>query len=315
MWLDNYIFDELDACHAPSGPLREFDVTLAIDEPMLQRYLGTYFPRSYTETFIIFENLFSSPHISASLSQNKILSIASLGVGTGGDLLGLLDSIANHFLAVEEVNVYALDGNSESIKLCASIVTEAQKHLPFVVNFECNLYQFDSLCSVDNLPPFLYEPYDFIITSKMLNEIISSKDKRFARPYYDFCRLMLPRLSTFGLCLILDVTAKPRGEERFVPQIMNEQISEAVRDMPFYRSLLPIKCSQHERECVEGCFTSMSFFVSHSGKLYAECKVSYRVIAWKEYVDRIALDRNDEILKGVQRSNLGASDNMLLYSR
>ena len=54
-WLDNFIFGTLCAEYAPDFQRFEYNLNLQHGDNL--KYLGTYFPRSYAETFCIFDNL------------------------------------------------------------------------------------------------------------------------------------------------------------------------------------------------------------------------------------------------------------------
>ena len=57
-WLDDYIFDDLKAEYAPD--FNRFEKNLDLTENENLKYLGTYFPRSYAESFCIFDNIFQN---------------------------------------------------------------------------------------------------------------------------------------------------------------------------------------------------------------------------------------------------------------
>ena len=57
-WLDDFIFKQLNAEYAPN--FQKFDLNLDLTKEENLKYLGTYFPRSYAESFCIFDNIFFS---------------------------------------------------------------------------------------------------------------------------------------------------------------------------------------------------------------------------------------------------------------
>ena len=56
--LDDYIFKNLGAIYSKSGPVF---VSNRWDRAKTLEYLGTYFPRSYSESFCIFQIIFRLP--------------------------------------------------------------------------------------------------------------------------------------------------------------------------------------------------------------------------------------------------------------
>lgn len=56
-WLDDFLFDELKANYCPTGT----DMSVIDwDKNDILNYLGTYFPRSYAESYCIFRKYFAS---------------------------------------------------------------------------------------------------------------------------------------------------------------------------------------------------------------------------------------------------------------
>ena len=84
-WLDTFIFDKLEAQYCP----RNSDMTnIDDDKAKTLNYLGTYFPRSYAESYCIFSEYFTSNN--SDFADKEELSIFDFGSGTGGEIIGLL---------------------------------------------------------------------------------------------------------------------------------------------------------------------------------------------------------------------------------
>ena len=58
------------------------------DKAKTLNYLGTYFPRSYAESYCIFSEYFKSNN--SDFADKEELSIFDFGSGTGGEIIGLL---------------------------------------------------------------------------------------------------------------------------------------------------------------------------------------------------------------------------------
>src|SRR5690554_3716276 len=87
-FLDDFIFNRLNAIYAPDFQRFEYNLDLTGEE--ILKYLGTYFPRSYAESFCIFDNIFQNIAYHQIISNKTYLNILSIGSGTGGDIIGLL---------------------------------------------------------------------------------------------------------------------------------------------------------------------------------------------------------------------------------
>ncbi len=104
-WLDDFIFDQLNAEYEPDFKRYDYNLYLTKEENL--KYLGTYFPRSYAESFCIFDNIFQNSKYQNSLFENKSLNILSVGCGTGGDIFGLLTTIIKYCHNVSNIRIWA----------------------------------------------------------------------------------------------------------------------------------------------------------------------------------------------------------------
>ena len=87
-WLDNLIFEQFGAKYCRSNA----DMTVIDwDKNDVLNYLGTYFPRSYAESYCIFTEFMTKwPN---RFLKKKELSVFDFGCGTGGEIIGLLDAV------------------------------------------------------------------------------------------------------------------------------------------------------------------------------------------------------------------------------
>lgn len=115
-WLDNCLFAQLGAIHAPAGAARSFDHNLRSSKSEISVYLGTYFPRSLAEAFVVFDNLLSDKKYAECLSQQETIDICSVGTGTGGDLLGLILALENRILSLKKLNILSIGATMEDMR-------------------------------------------------------------------------------------------------------------------------------------------------------------------------------------------------------
>lgn len=296
-WLDDFIFDHLKAEYAPD--FRRFDYNLELTKEDNLKYLGTYFPRSYTESFCIFDNIFQNAIFQKALFEKQSLNILSVGCGTGGDLIGLLTVIEKYCHSVSEVKIWAIDGNEEALGILDEIIqkflsqTSKRIELHIIKNIflsinDINTHQIEELL------------FDFILSFKMICEIISAGKGDYDNSYYDFVMKFIPMLSRNGLCVLLDVTTKTE-HNTYNPILKNSQVNQVLRELKVYKTLLPLSCNRNERSCTERCFTQQKFYVSHKGKANDISKVSYRVIGKADFVKEL-IDGNKKVKYVLQRS-------------
>lgn len=273
-YIDDFIFNHLNAIYAPDFQRFEYNLDLAGEE--IRKYLGTYFPRSYAESFCIFDNIFQNRVYQETITNKKSLNILSVGCGTGGDIIGLITAIEKHFLAVSEINIWAIDGNKEALAILEQIVDKVKVQS----SKKITLKTIESV--INSISDFIFEnppnsKFDFILSFKFVCEIIAMGKGRFDYSYSDFVIKFLPMLSSNGLCVLLDVTTKPK-HNTYNPILMNKQVNQALRALNEFKTLLPTPCSVYSEKCLCDCFQQKTFTVTHSKHSNDKSRVSYRIL-------------------------------------
>lgn len=276
-WLQQRIFEKHNAQYAPNHERYEQNLNLSDDE--LKVYLGTYFPRSYGESFCVFDNVFESKQYS-SLASKEEINILDIGCGTGGNLIGLLVALNKYNKATKKVNIIAIDGHLNALCILCDLVDEFSNKATFAINLITKTQPIDS---VKELGWVADSEFDFIMSFKMGCELIAEGNTDF---YYDLTKFSLPLLSKTGLFFLLDVTTKVGIT--YNPILMNIQVNRAIKELTGYKTLIPITCGEFEKECTELCFTQRTFNISHSLKINDKSKVSYRILANSDFVNQIS---------------------------
>lgn len=286
-WLDNFLFNHLKAEYAPD--FQRFGYNLDLNEEENLKYLGTYFPRSYAESFCIFDNIFQNKQYQKILSQKECLSILSIGCGTGGDLIGLITAIEKYYPKISKIEIWALDGNEEALSILVKIIEKFNIQHSKDIKLKPIKSIFDSVSEI-SIQEIRGQMFDFILSFKMICEIITAGKGNYDKSYYDFVIKFVPMLSESGLCTLLDVTTKTEHNNTYNPILKNSQVNQALRELKNYQTLLPLPCYQNESSCTEQCFTQQIFYVSHKGKVNDISKVSYRVIGKSDFVNILTND-------------------------
>lgn len=283
-WLDNFIFSTLHAEYAPD--FQKFEYNLNLQHKDNQKYLGTYFPRSYAETFCIFDNLFCNETLKSKYARLTEVSILSVGCGTGGDIMGLLTILNKHFSSINKVNVLAVDGNYDALNILSQIIERFNSQFCKNVVITTMHVVFDKISPIG-----IKDSFDFIITSKMINEIINKGNGRLDNSYYDFAKTYTPLTKENGVLTILDVTTKV-GASEFCPILLNRQVNRFVYENPEFVSIIPIPCAEKDN-CQVQCFSQKEFTVSHSRLANDKSRVAYRILVKKVLSQELHLGRLD----------------------
>lgn len=287
-WLDKYIYENLQAKYEPD--FEKFDYNLEHSTEELLIYLGTYFPRSFAESFCIFDDLFSNKTFNIEVSTKEELNILDIGCGTGGNLIGLLTAMNKHFSNIRIINVWAIDGNSDALQILESIVKMFIGNYSININFNLLNETFKEVNEItklfDEIP---CKSFDFIMSFKTIVEIISKGNGLNNNSYYKWFDLTSDLLNSKGLALIVDVTTKTDYSD-YLPLLLNEQSRNFVRDNPLFKILSPISCNCYSHTCNNHCFYQHEFYVSHRQKSKDASRIAYKIIGWASFVDKILVD-------------------------
>ena len=288
-WISEAIFDIFGATHRPAGRRRTFDRNLDSDKAEILTYLGTYFPRSLAESFVIFDSLLSDKALANALSYEERISICSVGTGTGGDLLGLILAINKRVPAATQLDIVSVEGNENAHEMMCNLFDEVQTHVTTNLNLRLVNHVFEPprpFARVDEILPSSPDVFDFVISSKMLNELDSAHVSE--QPYYEFCSAFTDLLKPTGVLLVLDVTSPNGAGRRWTPTLLNGQINEFLAERDQFKTILPLLCNRFEGDCMHSCYTQNSIYVSYRN-ITNECsKICYRVIGSAELAEKLS---------------------------
>lgn len=279
-WLDTLIFGEyFSAKYSPDHKRYSYNRDLTEEE--LLTYLGTYFPRSYSESFCIFSSLFSNEAYCQAINKADSIKILDIGCGSGGEILGLLELLEKHLPNNVPIDIYTFDGNMKAQEILMDLISLFQNNVSKTraIQIYTDIKHIDSSDDFNKIAQKIKSlKFDYILCDKMCNELITVHSIQNA--YYELCETFAPLLNDFGVFQILDVTTKDEVTDQYYPIMLNNQVNHFIRNNDLYVSILPISCAQHP-ECDSKCFTERKYYVTHSQKEKDLSKVAFRIIARK----------------------------------
>ena len=289
-WLDSFLFDELGARYAPDYVRYVYNLNLSKDE--VKTYLGTYFPRSYTESFCIFDNLISNSKYNKIMQEKSELSILDFGCGTGGEIVGLLTAIRKYLPNINKVNVLAIDGNHDALRHSNKVIDRFKLQCPFSINYNVGPISIMDFSDVEIINEIVHDSFDFIISFKAICELIS-KQRIEGNAYKYVAEMLAPKLTERGVMLILDVTVKNDKINTYYPIYLNQGLRTFVNSSEEFKTLIPLSCFLHENTCNHSCFTQRTFYVTHSRMNKDRSKVAYRILGRNNFIETIAPECSD----------------------
>lgn len=254
-WLDKLIFEQLGAKYCRYNS----DMTVIDwDKNDVLNYLGTYFPRSYAESYCIFSECFHSHKI---LNDKETLTIFDFGCGTGGEIIGLLNAISENLPNLKEVNLVAMDGNYHALRLLENVLSEYSKKTNLNVKNRIVPLTIDDFYDLTVLDKVLKEKFDIFMSFKAICEFVSKERFEKQNAYTHIVNTFIPKLSVDGIMLLVDVSTYNNVSQEWLPKMMDVGITQA-------------GCASFLKN--EGF--NQQFFVTHSRKQSDISKVAWRVI-------------------------------------
>lgn len=279
-WLDSFIFEKKKATYCPQR-----EGLLACDkltDAQIKIYLGTYFPRSFAESFTIISNLLSNPDVYGKYSLKKHLKLYAFGCGTGGEILGLIHAISVNLPLCKKISILAHDSSQLALSSLTEVLYEARKNYSIEI-----LIETECFCVSNHFYTHLDDTFDFIFAFKTLSELQSYHT--VAQPYLEFCENFASKLSTEGFLLILDLTSK-NNDGKYLPLELRAQVRQFLNANPDFRLLIPIPCGHHQT-CQENCYGQVHFRIFQEMRnRINESRVFFEILIRREFYLTIAID-------------------------
>ncbi len=254
-WLDKYIFEILGArydCQNKDLVVLEWDKTKVLG------YLGTYFPRSYAESYCIFTNYFEK-HKDEYVNRTE-LSIFDFGCGTGGELIGFIIAAAEQLPLVKRISVRALDGNIHALRFLEQIISQTSIETNIDIQLRVIPIVIDDFYDMGVTDSIITESYDFIITFKAICEFVTMQQFEQKNPYKHILEIYLPHLTSDGILCIADVTTYSDVSNEWLPKMLDQA---------------SLGCGAELIARNEGY--NEEFYVSHSNKRIDRSKIAWRI--------------------------------------
>ena len=255
-WLDDLIFNQLGAKYCRSNS----DMTVIDwDKKDVLNYLGTYFPRSYAESYCIFLEYFKYNH--EQFADKEEISIFDFGCGTGGEIIGLLTVLSQLYPKLKKAKIVALDGNVHALQQYDVVMQEFQKHVCLQLENHSAHVCIDDFYDLSILDNVIKRKFDIIMSFKAICEFVTKQQFEQENAYKHITKFVLPKLNPSGMALFVDVTTYNNISQEWLPKMMDKGLLAANGS---------ITCRN------DGY--NQSFLISHSHRGCDESKVAWRII-------------------------------------
>ena len=308
--IDQILYNELGAIYKRGG---NFDLNLSNDEQQNKIYLGTYFPRSFSESYQIFTILLKDKSIQNSISRKEWLNILDIGTGTGGNVVGMMKAMVDCGIDSRRIKIFSIEGNENASSYFKKIFdrfnrlykTSFELHLEKLIfsfgNFKLRISDYLNAKSLE---------FDFITSSKFVGEFYNQSGGKEIRLFKCLTEVISEFLQPDGIYLLLDVVAGSMDRKcDFKTKIMSNELNEYVNSQDdSLKYIFPSPCVCWSSICkTKGCYIENCFKISHSHFENDESKVAFRIMTHKNFADQIlskrAIKENYRISKRNQCKN------------
>ena len=162
-WLDDLLFNKLSASYCRKN---KDLVVLDCGHKDILGYLGTYFPRSFAESYCIFSQYLNDNR--QKYLDKAELSVFDFGCGTGGELVGLVTAISEQLPSVKHIDIRALHASLSSNK-CIS--PETPESVISVMKMADGHGSKCKCCTLDCTYPATREP--FLPLSRLIPQTVA----------------------------------------------------------------------------------------------------------------------------------------------
>ena len=222
------------------------------------KYLGTYFPRSYTEAYCIVSQYLD---VANPFSEKTEVSLFDFGCGTGGEIIGTITAIIEKNLNLQHINILALDGNYFALRTFEKILVKYCTKSSIHITYKVIPLEIDDFYDLSVLDSVIDQKFDMVISFKAICEFVTKQRFEQNNAYTHMAKFFLPRINSGGILLLADVTTYNNVSQEWLPHMMDEGLAKA-------------NC----KVVAKNNGYNQAFFVTHSRKKEDISKIAWRLI-------------------------------------
>ena len=254
-WLDHFIYDDLNGVYCKSN---KDMVVIDWGKDDVLKYLGTYFPRSYTEAYCIVSQYLD---VANPFSEKTEVSLFDFGCGTGGEIIGTITAIIEKNLNLQHINILALDGNYFALRTFEKILVKYCTKSSIHITYKVIPLEIDDFYDLSFLDSVIDQKFDMVISFKAICEFVTKQRFEQNNAYTHMAKFFLPRINSGGILLLADVTTYNNVSQEWLPHMMDEGLAKA-------------NC----KVVAKNNGYNQAFFVTHSRKKEDISKIAWRLI-------------------------------------
>ncbi len=281
--LYDYIIKNLGAYCKPDKEKAKSNLENTPEEN--KQYLGTYSPKSFKESYVIFSDIFTVLKEYGFFNFKDEINILDLGSGTGAQMFGLLQVLEEKINSQLNINIYSIDGNMNALEIQHKIFSNFWKE-NFQKNKICWKYHHKAFNNGDEIASLVFklcEPssMDIVLSFKFLSELLKYDNLAYEKTIKACERI----LKNDGILVFDDVTMEIKtlgqSEEQFIPYTLNKNITKYMQQPHQLNIVAPLCCFYNKNKCKrDWCYSqcsTYSYMLTDKGKENILCKIDYRL--------------------------------------
>lgn len=217
IWLDNLLFNKLSAIYSRK---KKDLVVLDWGQEDILGYLGTYFPRSYSESYLIFSKYLQNNYIQ--YQDKEELSVFDFGGGTGGELVGFIIAVSEQLSSIKKIRIKALDGNAHALRNLEQILDVVSAHTEIKLDCQLMPVVIDDFYDLKIVTDVITQAYDFIISFKAICEFVTCQQFEERNPYEHIINVFSPKLTDCGVICLADITSYNEVSNDWLPKMLDK---------------------------------------------------------------------------------------------
>ncbi len=261
------------------------------------------FPSTFLAGYQIIRNFLSNTAVQEVYKNLKSVKIADVGCGNGGASLGGLTALVELLPDLNEITINAYDYSEEAMKLFEESLGFLTKKTDLSLKLNKKCVEFIPQNSNDRLPNqrtlkefgeqvIMNNEFDFILSFKMINELIVNHSFDLSSTYYEMIHCLTPHLSNSGCLVVLDISMSAERDDdgNFIDntaygRALNKQSRCFEREHAQFKAVIPIPCSLIEKGCRDnGYCNQQRLFAAEDGRVFP---ATYKVIVRNEFAKKI----------------------------
>lgn len=220
-WLDRYIFSELKASYC-----KECKDLVVLDwgHREVLKYLGTYFPRSFAESYTVFRKLIKRRPDCVPYSED--IAVFDFGCGTGGELLGMILALKASRPTIKRVRIKALDGNMHALRLLEQLLRRLSEEIKTEITIEPLAIAIDDFYDLHAIDRVVCDAYDFAMVSKAVCEFVTKQQLEENNPYIHITKFLMSKLKEKGILYLSDITTYNSEAQEWLSVLVDTALAQ-----------------------------------------------------------------------------------------